>query len=61
MLFHGAAGGVGSVFVEAAHHLGLGTVIGTVGRESKIAPALGYGYDHVLARDDFEGGILAAH
>ena len=57
MLFHGAAGGVGSVFAQAAHHLGLGSVIGTVGRESKITPALGYGYDHVLVRDRFEEDI----
>lgn len=57
MLFHGAAGGVGSVFAQAARHLGLGTVMGTVGRESKITAALGYGYDHVLAREGFEGRV----
>jgi NADPH2:quinone reductase len=58
MLFHGAAGGVGSVFAQAARHLGLGMVIGTVGRESKLDAAIGYGYDHVVVRERFVEGVL---
>ena len=59
MLLHGAAGGVGSVFAQAARTLGLGPVIGTVGRESKLDAAAGYGYDHVMLRDRFVEGALA--
>jgi NADPH2:quinone reductase len=58
MLFHGAAGGVGSVFAQAARHLGLGPVIGTVGRETKLEAARGFGYDHVLERRRFVDGVL---
>jgi NADPH2:quinone reductase len=58
VLFHGAAGGVGSVFAQAARHLGLGSVIGTVGRESKIESAAMYGYGHALLRDWFVEGVL---
>ncbi len=58
ILFHGAAGGVGSVFAQAARHLGLAETIGTVGRGSKIDPALGYGYARVLLRDRFVEGVL---
>ena len=58
MLFHGAAGGVGSVFAQAAHHLGLGPVFGTVGRKAKTRAATEYGHDHVLLRDDFVEAVL---
>lgn len=53
ILLHGAAGGVGSVFAQAARHLGLGPVFGTVGRKYKLEAALGYGYEHALVRDGF--------
>ncbi len=53
MLLHGAAGGVGSVFAQAARYLGLGPVFGTVGHESKLDATIGYGYDHVVTRDRF--------
>jgi NADPH2:quinone reductase len=58
MLFHGAAGGVGSVFAQSARYLGLGPVFGTVGRASKLDAAIGYGYDRVLVRDRFVEGVL---
>lgn len=58
MLLHGAAGGVGSVFAQAARHLGLGPVFGTVGRNSKLEVASGYGYDQVVVRDGFVEGVL---
>lgn len=57
LLFHGAAGGVGSVFAQTARNLGLGPVLGTVGRESKRHVAIEYGYDHVLLRDGFVEGV----
>lgn len=58
LLFHGAAGGVGSVFAQAARQLGLGPVIGTVGRETKLEPASRCGYDHVLLRERFPDDVL---
>jgi NADPH2:quinone reductase len=58
MLLHGAAGGVGSVFAQAARHLGLGPVFGTVGKQYKLEAALGYGYDHALVRDGFVAAVL---
>ncbi|HVZ92730.1 MAG TPA: quinone oxidoreductase [Rhizomicrobium sp.] len=47
ILFHAAAGGVGSIACQWASHLGA-TVIGTVGSNDKIALAKGYGCAHVL-------------
>jgi NADPH2:quinone reductase len=53
VLVHAAAGGLGSLLAQLAGHLGAGTIIGTVGRESKVVPARRYGYDHVLLREGF--------
>ena len=47
LLVHAAAGGVGSVLVPWARHLGA-TVIGTVGSEGKVAAAREAGCDHVI-------------
>jgi NADPH2:quinone reductase len=58
MLFHGAAGGVGSVFAQSARYLGLGPVFGTIGRASKLDAAIGYGYDRVLVRESFVEEVL---
>lgn len=46
-LVHAAAGGVGSILVPCAKALGA-TVIGTVGRESKVERAQANGCDHVV-------------
>ena len=46
-LVHAAAGGVGSILVQWAKHLG-GNVIATVGSEAKAEAARGHGADHVL-------------
>ncbi|HEY5049047.1 MAG TPA: quinone oxidoreductase [Rhizomicrobium sp.] len=52
ILFHAAAGGVGTIAGQWAKHLGA-TVIGTVGSNEKIGPAKANGYAHVLnTRDD---------
>jgi NADPH2:quinone reductase len=47
ILFHSAAGGVGLIACQWAHHLGA-TVIGTVGHEDKVELARAYGCTHVL-------------
>jgi len=47
ILVHAAAGGVGSILVQWAKHLGA-TVIGTVGSEEKARRAREHGADHVI-------------
>jgi NADPH2:quinone reductase len=54
LLFHAAAGGVGSIAGQWARHLGA-TVIGTVGSAEKAELAGAHGYEHVInyRREDF--------
>lgn len=54
ILIHAAAGGVGSLVCQWAHHLGA-LVIGTVGSEEKAASARAHGCDHpiVYTRENF--------
>ena len=54
ILFHAAAGGVGSIASQWAKHLGA-HVIGTVGSEEKVALAKSDGCEHVLntRKDDW--------
>ena len=47
VLFHAAAGGVGTIACQWLKHLGA-TVIGTVGSEAKAALARAHGCDHVI-------------
>jgi NADPH2:quinone reductase len=47
ILFHAAVGGVGSIAVQWARHLGA-TVIGTVGNERKVEAAKRLGCEHVI-------------
>lgn len=47
ILFHAAAGGVGTIAGQWANHLGA-TVIGTVGSEEKANVARAHGYHHVI-------------
>lgn len=47
IVFHAAAGGVGSIACQWAKHLGA-TVIGTVGTRAKAPIALAHGCDHVV-------------
>ena len=47
ILIHAAAGGVGLIVCQWAHHLG-GTVIGTVGSEAKAELARAHGCDHAI-------------
>jgi NADPH2:quinone reductase len=58
ILFHAAAGGVGLLVCQWAHHLGA-TVIGTVGSEAKMALASSHGCDHVIdySRENFVGRV----
>ena len=53
-LIHAAAGGVGQMLTQWAHHLGA-TVIGTVGNDDKAKRAKANGCDHVIVytREDF--------
>ena len=48
VLIHAAAGGVGTTTCQLAKLLGAGTVIGTVGDESKADLARSLGCDHVI-------------
>jgi NADPH2:quinone reductase len=54
ILFHAAAGGVGSIACQWAKHLGA-TVIGTVGSDAKAKLAKAHGCDHVIdyTKEDF--------
>lgn len=54
ILVHAAAGGVGLLLCQWAHHLGA-TVIGTVGSETKAALARAHGCDHPIlyTNEDF--------
>lgn len=57
VLIHAAAGGVGSLAVQWAKHLGA-TVIGIVGSEAKAQLAREQGADHVLlAQDDWTAQV----
>ncbi|KGJ02918.1 NADPH2:quinone reductase [Paracoccus halophilus] len=47
ILIHGAAGGLGSILVRWAKHIGA-TVIGTAGSEGKADIARSYGADHII-------------
>jgi NADPH:quinone reductase len=47
ILFHAAAGGVGSIACQWAHHLGV-TVIGTAGGPEKVRRAAALGCAHVI-------------
>ena len=47
ILIHAAAGGVGLIVCQWAHHLGA-TVIGTAGSEAKAELARAYGCDHAI-------------
>jgi NADPH:quinone reductase len=51
ILFHAAAGGVGTIACQWAKHLGE-TVIGTVGSRSKAALAATHGCDYVIVTDE---------
>jgi NADPH2:quinone reductase len=51
LLFHAAAGGIGSIAGQWAKALGA-TVIGTVGSAEKAKLALTHGYDHVINYSD---------
>ncbi len=58
ILFHAAAGGVGSIACQWAKHLGA-TVIGTVGSEEKAKLAKDNGCDHVILyrEEDFAARV----
>ncbi|WHO71422.1 quinone oxidoreductase [Rhizobium sp. BT03] len=58
VLFHAAAGGVGSIATQWLKHLGA-TVIGTVGSEEKAAIARANGCDHAIVHtsEDFKARI----
>ena len=57
VLVHAAAGGLGSILVRWAKHLGA-TVIGTVSSEEKADLARGHGADHVIVGRDVD--VVAA-
>jgi NADPH2:quinone reductase len=58
LLLHAAAGGVGSILVPWAKHLGA-TVIGTVGSDEKAGKARAAGCDHVInyRTEDFVAAV----
>lgn len=60
LLVHAAAGGVGSIVCQWAHHLGA-TVIGTVGSEEKAAMVaeLGCDYPILYRKEDFVARVKA--
>lgn len=59
VLIHAAAGGVGSIAVQWAKHLGA-SVIAVVGSEAKAELVRGFGADHVLSSSDDWGAQVKA-
>ena len=59
ILFHAAAGGVGTIAGQWAKHLGA-TVIGTVSSDDKAKVAKAHGYDHVInyTKEDFQKRVV---
>ena len=59
VMVHAASGGVGTILVQWARHLGA-TVIGTVGSDEKARRILALGCDHALnnREGDFSGAVL---
>ncbi|MDE2227591.1 MAG: quinone oxidoreductase [Alphaproteobacteria bacterium] len=59
ILFHAAAGGVGTIAGQWAKHLGA-TVIGTVSSDEKAKLAKAHGYDHVInyTKEDFQKRVV---
>lgn len=57
-LIHAAAGGVGQMLTQWAHHIGA-VVIGTVGSDAKAVKARANGCDHVIvySREDFAARV----
>ncbi|MCZ2991890.1 zinc-binding dehydrogenase, partial [Acinetobacter baumannii] len=55
VLIHAAAGGIGTTAIQLAKRLGAGTVIGTVGSETKKEIVLDAGADYVICHqtEDF--------
>lgn len=51
VLIHAAAGGVGSLLIQVCRLLGVGMVIGSVGRTEKVPAAKNFGCDEVVVRD----------
>jgi NADPH:quinone reductase-like Zn-dependent oxidoreductase len=60
ILVHAAAGGVGLMLCQWAHHIGA-TVIGTVGSEEKAALAAAHGCDHpiIYTKENFVERVRA--
>lgn len=56
VLVHSAAGGVGRLLTQVAHHLGA-TVIATASTPAKREIATAAGADHAVGYEDFEGAV----
>jgi NADPH:quinone reductase len=61
VLIHAAAGGVGTLAVQFARAAGAGRVVGVVGNPGQVDYALGFGYDHVLSREEFPEALGEEH
>lgn len=57
VLIHAGGGGVGTLAVQFARLAGAGRVVGVAGTTARAAYAAGFGYDEVLLRDEFPGGL----
>jgi NADPH:quinone reductase len=61
VLIHAAAGGVGTLAAQFARTAGAGQVVGVAGNAGRASYAARFGYDQVLAREEFPGALADKH
>ncbi|MFI1652354.1 zinc-binding alcohol dehydrogenase family protein [Streptomyces avidinii] len=59
VLIHAAAGSVGTLAAQFARLAGAGRIVGVAGSAARADYAAAFGYDRVLLREEFPGGLHA--
>lgn len=61
VLIHAAAGGVGTLAAQFAKAAGAATIVGVVGNDDQAVYSAQFGYDQVLAREQFPHALADDH